>query len=383
MASVTDRYRCWAEVDLNALCDNLTQIRDLAGPDRKVLAVVKADAYGHGLRQIAAVLMQSGTDLFGVASLTEARAIRAVGKGWPILMLGACLPFEVDLAVRDGVMPTLSSVEEAQAFSASAVQQKKPCLVHLKVDTGMGRLGASPTKTLALFDEVSRLPGLTIKGLYMHYSSAEDDPEFTAAQRRVFAGILDKLASREVHFEWLHASSSGGLLLEPQEPCNTVRAGLLVYGIVPDGKRLAASSIRSRFHPALSWKCRVSLVREVPAGTPISYGHTFVTRKRTRLAVLTAGYGDGYFRSGSNRARVLIGGCRCPVLGRVTMDQTVVDISDVPRVQPADEAVLIGEQGADRITANELAAWCGTIPWEVLTNITYRVPRIYRGSCAA
>ncbi|MHC1764285.1 MAG: alanine racemase [Verrucomicrobiia bacterium] len=383
MANVTDRYRCWAEVDLNALCENLTLIRNLAGPERKILTVVKADAYGHGLRQIAAVLMQSGTDLFGVANLAEARAIRAVGKGWPILMLGACLPFEVDSAVRDGVMPTLSSIEEAEAFSAAAVHQKKKCLVHLKVDTGMGRLGASPKQALALFDQVARLPGLTINGLYTHYSSAEDDPEFSAAQRSVFAGIAETLASQNVRLEWLHASSSGGLLLEPHEPCDTVRAGLLVYGVVPDGPRLSACPLRSRFHPALSWKCRVSLVREVPAGTPISYGHTFVTRKRTRIAILTAGYGDGYFRSGSNRAQVLIGGRRCPVLGRVTMDQTVVDVSELSGVQPADEAVLIGAQGADRITANELAAWCGTISWEVLTNITYRVPRVYRGSHAA
>lgn len=363
--------------------ENLTLIRNLAGPDRKILTVVKADAYGHGLRQIAAVLMQSGTDLFGVANLAEARAIRAVGKGWPILMLGACLPSEVDQAVRDGVMPTLSSVEEAQAFSASAVRQKKECGVHIKVDTGMGRLGAAPKKAIDLFNRTGQLPGLSAKGLYMHYSSAEDDPGFTATQRQAFAEIARTLAARRKPVEWLHASSSGGLLLEPQEPCNTVRAGLLVYGVVPEGKRLAACSLRTRFQPALSWKCRVSLIREVPAGTPISYGHTFVTRKRTRIAVITAGYGDGYFRSGSNRAQVLIGGRRCPVLGRVTMDQTIVDVSGLHLVQPGDEVVLIGAQGHDRITANELAAWCGTIPWEVLTNITYRVPRIYRGSQAA
>jgi alanine racemase len=183
-------------------------------------------------------------------------------------------------------------------------------------------------------------------------------------------------------WHWLHASNSGGLLLEPRAPCNVIRAGLLVFGVVPAGKRLVSPPACRQFRPALSWKCRVSLVKEVPAGTPISYGHTFVTTTTTRIAILTAGYGDGYFRAASNRARVLIGGQRCPVLGRVTMDQIVVDVS-VPQVQPGDEAVLIGRQGDGQVTTNELAAWCDTIAWEVLTNITYRVPRIYRGGQAS
>jgi alanine racemase len=165
---VKECYRCWAEVDLNALRENLAQVRCLAGPDRKVLTVVKADAYGHGLREIAAVLMQSGTDIFGVANLAEARAIRSVGRGWPILMLGACLAAEAELAVREGVMVTLSTLEEARVFSAIATRQRKVAVVHLKIDTGMGRLGVAPDQAAALLEKVEKLPGLAVKGLYTH-----------------------------------------------------------------------------------------------------------------------------------------------------------------------------------------------------------------------
>ena len=197
-----------------------------------------------------------------------------------------------------------------------------------------------------------------------------------------FADVLEVMAKRRSGLDWLHASNSAGLLLGQPTPCNLVRTGLLVYGIVPPGPRLV-ESFAAGFRPALSWKCRVSLVRQLPAGTPISYGQSFVTPRAMCVAIVTAGYGDGFFRAASNRAQVLIGGQRCAVLGRVTMDQTVVDVSGVGAVQPGDEVVLIGEQGQERITASHLAQWCDTIPWEILTNITYRVPRIYRGCEAA
>jgi alanine racemase len=380
---VTACYRCWAEVDLHALRQNLGQIRALAGPGRNILTVVKADAYGHGLRQTAALLMQSGTDIFGVANLAEARAIRAVGQGWPILMLGACLPEEVEVAVREGVMPTLSTLEEARLFSAAAAGHGKVVSAHLKVDTGMGRLGAPVSEAVALLDEVEKLPALVISGLYTHYSSAEEDAAFTRRQKKVFAALVDTFASQGKKFRWLHASNSGALLLDPDDFCNTVRPGLLVYGIVPAGRRRVRAGMTSRFQPALAWKCRVSLVKEVPAGTPISYGRAFVSQRTMRVATVTAGYGDGFFRAASNRASVLVSGRRCPVLGRVTMDQMVVDVSGVAEVSTGDEVVLMGRQSGEQITAGELADWCRTVPWEILTNITYRVPRIYRGEHAA
>jgi alanine racemase len=376
-------HRCWAEVDLRALRENLAWIRHRVGPRVRIISVVKADAYGHGLKQIAALLMQSGTDVFGVANLTEAQAIRSVGKGWPILMLGATLPAEVESTVREEVMPTLSTLEEARLFSAVAIKLRKRVRLHLKIDTGMGRLGATPKQAGQLLGETKRLPGLEICGIYTHFSSVEDDPVFSRQQRQQFGRLLQRLRKHGCKFEFVHANNSGALLLEQASILNAVRPGLLVYGVTPPGTRPITSSLKGHLLPALSWKCRVGLIKNAPKGATLSYGQSFIAPRPMRIATLTAGYGDGYLRSGSQRANVLIAGQRCPVLGRITMDQMLVDISALPSTTIGDEVVLIGRQGSQSITANDLAKWCGTVPWEVLTNITYRVPRVYLGGSAA
>jgi len=347
------------------------------------MTVVKADAYGHGLKQIAALLMQSGTDIFGVANLAEAHVIRNVGKGWPILMLGACLPDEVERAVQDNVMPTISMPAEAELFSKVATKLNATVRAHIKVDTGMGRLGVAPAQASKLIRRVQGLASLKVEGIYTHYASSEDDAAYSRVQRERFQELLARLADDGIRIPLVHANNSGALLHEPDTMFHLVRPGLLVYGVLPPGQRRMASTLHSHLRPALSLKCRVSLVKEIPRGTSLSYGRAFVARRRMRVATLTAGYGDGYLRAASNRAQVLVGGKRCSVLGRVTMDQMMVDVSRVPTVRPGDEAVLIGRQGGDEITAGELAAWCATVPWEVLTAISYRVPRIYRGSQAA
>ena len=375
------QYRCWAEVDLDALRENLAWIRHRVGPQVKIMTVVKADAYGHGLKQIATMLMQSGTDVFGVANLTEAQAIRSVGKGWPILMLGACLPFEVDTAVREDVMVTISTREEAEQFSAAAAKLGKTAGLHIKIDTGMGRLGVAPKDAAALWREAAQLPNVSLRGLYTHFASAEDDPVFSRSQKRQFARLLETLPHASL--DYVHANNSAALLFEEGTHYNTVRPGLLVYGVLPSGSRRLLSQLQHQVRPALSWKCRVSLVKEIRRGKPLSYGRSFIAPRTMRVATLTAGYGDGFLRAGSNRARVLIGGQVCRVLGRITMDQTLVDVSRVPGVRSGDEAVFIGRQGEREITVNQLAEWCRTVPWEVLTAITARVPRVYRGSHAA
>jgi alanine racemase len=376
-------YRCWAEVDLDALRSNLAWLRHRVGPAAKIMTVVKADAYGHGLKQIAALLMQSGTDIFGVANLTEARHVRGVGRGWPVLMLGSCLPHEVEPAVKDGIMPAISSLEEARRFSAAAASLGRTVEVHVKIDTGMGRLGVLPGEALALVKKIRALKGIEVAGVMTHFAASEDDVKFTAAQRARFQAVLTALEGAGVVVPYVHAANSGALLLEPDALFNLVRPGLLVYGVIPPGTRKVSSSLKANLQPALHWKSRISVVREVPKGTPISYGHTFITPRRMRVAVITSGYGDGYLRAASSRASVLVGGRRCAVLGRVTMDQTVVDVSALPRVRTGDEVVLVGRQGKAEISATELAHWCGTIPWEILTNITYRVPRIYKGGHAS
>ncbi len=376
-------FRCWAEVDLNALRENLVWIRNQVGPDIKIMTVVKADAYGHGLKQIATLLMQSGTDVFGVANLAEAAHIHAVGRGWPVLMLGACLPDEIPLAVRDEVMPTISTIEEAGHFSREAVQQNKTVRLHLKVDTGMGRLGVEAADALPLIRAIRALPGLQLHGIYTHYSSVEDDPDYSQRQAAQFIELVRAARAEGIEIPLVHANSSGGLLLEPETLFNLIRPGLVVYGVVPPGDRPVHAELARHVRAALSFKCRVSLVKDIPAGKALSYGHTFIAPNPMRVATLTAGYGDGYMRAGSNRSFVLIRGQRCQILGRITMDQMIADVSHVPEVIDGDEVVLIGRQLGAEITATELARWMGTIPWEVLTNITYRVPRLYLGGHAS
>lgn len=349
----------------------------------KIMTVVKADAYGHGLKQIAGLLMQSGTDVFGVANLVEARTIRTVGEGWPVLMLGACLPEEVNQAVKDQVMVTVSSFAEAEAFSAAAVKLKKTARLHLKVDTGMGRLGCSADQAEGLLDRVDELPGVEMAGLYTHFASVEDEFYYTQRQRTLFAKLLTALSAKGRTFEYLHANNSAAILLEEAGPYNTVRPGLLVYGVFPSGRRKIEPAVTKGIQPVLTLKCRVTLIKEVPKGSRLSYGGIYTTTRTTKVATISAGYGDGYLRAGSERANVLIHGERCQVLGRITMDQMLVDVTKLTEVQVGEEVVLIGRQGELELTATEVAQWAETIPWEVLTAITYRVPRVYLGTQAA
>ena len=383
ISRVSFSHRCWAEIDLDALRGNVAWLRHRLGPGTSLMTVVKADAYGHGLRQIATLLMQSGTDIFGVANLNEARDIRAVGRGWPILMLGACLPDETERAIKDNVMPTLSTIDEARRFARTAKKLKRTVSAHVKVDTGMGRLGAQPEDAPAMLDAIARLPNLNVVGLYSHFASAESNAAFSRRQRSRFKKLLKTLTAAGHTFSQIHFNNSAGLLHEPDSLYNLARPGLLVYGVLPHGRRRAPATLKRNLRPALSWKCRVSLVKEITTGTPLSYGGTFTAPRRMRVATLTAGYGDGYLCSAAGQAKVLIGGKSCPVLGRITMDQMLADVSRVKTAKPGDEAVLIGRQGKAKITAHQLADWAGTIPLEVLTAITYRVPRVYRGGQAA
>ncbi|MEE2714529.1 MAG: alanine racemase [Verrucomicrobiota bacterium] len=373
-------HRCWAEIDLIALRNNLAWLRHRIGSENQILTVVKADAYGHGLKQIAAFLMQSGTNIFGVANINEAQDIRAVGRGWPILMLGACLPDEIEHAIKDKVMPTISSQAEAIKFSRIAKKMNKNVRAHLKIDTGMGRLGCSPDKAGELAGLIKHLPNLSLEGIYTHYASAEDKITFSSRQRTIFAKTLKSIDHK---FEFTHANNSAALLHEPKSIYNLARPGLLVYGVMPPGKRTPPELIRKHLQPALSWKCRVTFVKNITKGTPLSYGQKYVSRKKMRVATLSAGYGDGYLASTSGQAKVIIGGKLCSILGRITMDQMLADVSRLPSIKTGDEAILIGPQHNQCITANQVAQWAGTVPWETLAAITHRVPRLYRGTQAA
>jgi len=373
-------HRCWVEVDLNALRLNVAALRARIGPQAKLMAVVKADAYGHGLSPVASVLMQSGVDAFAVANLAEALVLRHVGgTGWPVLLLGSTLPFEVPKVVEQNLTPTLSSLEEARWFNQEAQQQGKKLNVHVEVDTGMGRVGFWHRQAPALIRQIAGLPHLRIEGIYTHFPSADENLAVTRRELRGFLRVVETLRDTGVRIPVKHAANSAAILNVPEAMLDMVRPGLLLYGLCPTGCHAA------EFHPTLAFKARAAFVKIVPKGRSISYGQTFIAKQRMRVATVAAGYGDGFLRPLSNRAEVLIQGQRCRVIGRVTMDQVMVDVTRLSEVNSGEEVVFIGRQGEQEITASEVAEWAGTISWEVLCGITKsaRVPRIYHGASAA
>lgn len=371
-------HRCWAEIDLAALERNLRLIRASLPAHIRYVAVVKADAYGHGLHQVAARLMHAGADLFAVANVSEALALRELGPGWPILLLSPLLPEEDVCLAEYDLAATVSSAEEVARFEAVARASGRPVAVHLKIDTGMGRLGVWHEAAPALCARILAASHLRLAGIFTHFASPDDDPAFTAGQRQRFLTALARCDGVNPAEIFVHADNSSGLESMPgASPFNAVRVGLLQFGILPHPNSMLA---QVHTEPVFSFHTRVGLVKQLPRDTGISYGRTHILRRDSTVAILCAGYGDGIPRAASNRAQALIHGHRCPVLGRVTMDQTVVDVTDVPGVKCGDEAVLVGRQGGTEITIAEFSRHADTIPWETLCSVTKRVPRLYRTS---
>ena len=368
--------RCWAEIDLAALERNLRRIRAALPPHMRYVAVVKADAYGHGIHHAAARLMHAGADLFAVANVAEAAALRELGPGWPILVLSPLLPAE-DAALADGdVAATVSSREEVERFARVAREAGRSIPIHLKIDTGMGRAGVWHEQAPELVGEIVSHPELRLAGVCTHFASPDDDAQFTTEQRRRFLAALARCPTLDPGQLFVHADNSAGIETLPGlSPFNAVRVGLLQFGILPHPQSLLA---QVRTEPVFSFFTRVGLVKRLPQGTTVSYGRTHTLRRDSTVAVLCAGYADGLPRAASNRAHVLIHGVRCPVVGRVTMDQTVVDVTDAPPVACGDEAVLVGRQLGTEITLSEFSRAADSIPWETLTSVTKRVPRVYK-----
>ena len=369
--------RCWAEIDLAALERNLKLIRASLPPHIKYVAVVKADAYGHGLHHTAARLMHAGADLFAVANIGEAAALRELSNDWPILLLSPVLPDEDHYLADYDLAATVSSAAEVARFDAVGRAAGKPVAVHLKIDTGMGRMGVWHPQARELYAQIRAATGVRLAGVFTHFASADEDPAFTEEQRRIFLATLAAFPGFDASQLFVHADNSAGLETTPGGSVfNAVRVGLLQFGILPHPHSLLA---RVHTEPVFSFHTRIGLIKKLPGGTGISYGRTHRLNGERTVALLTAGYGDGLARACSNRGHVLINGHRCPILGRVCMDQTVVDITDAPgAVQCGDPVVLVGRQGAGEISITEFAAWADTIPWETLTSVTKRVPRLYK-----
>ena len=367
--------RSWVEVDLAAIRRNLTALASIAGPAVKIMAVVKANAYGHGAREVVGALA-GRVAMFGVANLTEAEAISDpahdsahVGRT-PICLLSGTLPGEHAAIVQRGFIPFVSSFDEAAQYAAHAAGAR--VRIHLAVDTGMGRLGVWEQDAVEIARRIMALPGIEITGIASHLPVADEDAAFTTAQLARFHSLVAQLRGIGLRDAVVHVENSAGLLAFPNLAGALARPGLALYGESP------LPEFQSKLEHALTWKTRVLLVRDFGKGRGVSYGRTFITPGPMRVATLATGYADGYPRQVSGRgAAVLIGGKRCALLGRVTMDQIMVDATGVATA-PGDEAVLLGSQGGETIPVREIAALAGTIAWDIFTGIGPRVARLHR-----
>lgn len=368
--------RAWVEIDLPAIDRNVGRIKQSLPHHVRYVAVVKANAYGHGMPEVATRLLQAGVDCFAVANVAEAAVLREIGHDADILLLSPTLPGELPRALALGLDVTLNSLAEAQALAALAAATGQTAKVHVKVDTGMGRSGVWHAEAAELFAFVQSVQTFAWRGVYTHFSDADTDAGYTADQRKIFLGLLELIPTSVRAGLLIHADNSAGLeSFSASAPFNAVRVGLMQYGLPPSAGSFLASL---RPEPVLSFHARVVLVKDLPAGTAVSYNRTKTLTRPTRVAIVAVGYGDGVPTAASNRGQFLVRGMRCPILGRVTMDQTIVDVTDVPAVAVGDIATILGAQGADRITVAEFCAWADCIPWEALCTLTQRVQRVYR-----
>ncbi|HEY4484961.1 MAG TPA: alanine racemase [Nitrospiria bacterium] len=372
---MTYRHPTVAEIDLEAFRRNLRLVKDQIGPGRGVLAVVKANAYGHGMIPIAHAALAEGAEGLGVAFVEEGIELRRAGVTSMILVMAGFMPEEAGALVEHGLTPVVSDAGQIEALQRISGKTDRPIRVHLKIDTGMGRLGLLENEVPAFMAKAREARGIEIHGLMSHFADDNlSDRRLAESQVEQFERIQGSIEAKGVKPSKFHMANSAGILGVPGSWFNLVRPGIMLYGYPPRGGDAPARSMT----PVMTFKTRITHLRRVPAGTTVSYGRTHTTGRESLIAVLPVGYADGYSRAWSNRGRVLIGGRRVPVVGRVCMDMTMVDVTDIPKVREGGEAVLIGAQGAESIQADELALELGTIPYEILCAVGSRVPRVYR-----
>ena len=369
-----NQWLTWAEIDLDAIAHNVRQLKRHIGERVKLTAVVKANAYGHGAVPVARTALENGAERLAVNRVVEGIELRRAGIAAPILILGYSPPWEAEAIVRHDLTPTITEREVALALARVAASQGKTVPVHVKVDTGMGRFGLLPKEVVDFAKGLADFPNLRLEGLYTHFATADEaDKSHTRRQFGAFLDVLKRLEEAGIEVPIRHAANSAATLDLPETHLDMVRCGIAIYGLYPSAE--VSHSIPLK--PAMSLKSRVARLRTLPAGSCISYGCTYVTSSPTRVALVPVGYGDGYHRLLSNRGQVLIRGRRAPILGRVCMDQFVVDVSDIPGVRLNDEVVVFGRQGEEEISAEEVAAWAQTINYEVVTALMPRVTRVY------
>ncbi|HKY84075.1 MAG TPA: alanine racemase [Anaerolineales bacterium] len=365
------RHSTWLEIDLEAIRHNTSRLRDECGTE--VMAVVKAGAYGHGGAMAARAALRGGAAWLGAARVEEGLELRRQGIVAPLLILGFTPPERLAEALEARLSLTVWRIDHLEAASAAASASGRTAAVHLKVDTGMNRIGAPPAEALALASRIRHLPALVGQGVYTHFARADEtDRTPTQKQQATFSEVVHSLDAAGLRPEWIHAANTAGALAYPEARWDLVRSGVGIYGMHPS----PAVPLPEGFEPALQWKSTLTEVKTVAAGSGVSYGHAYVTRRDERIGTVAVGYADGFRRVDGNF--VLVGGKRVPIVGRVCMDQCLVQLDAAPEARPGDEVVLLGAQGDERIGAEEVARRWGTINYEVTCGITERVARVYR-----
>jgi alanine racemase len=375
---VTAQQRAWVEIDLNALRHNVQQLTAHLAPGAMLIAVVKADAYGHGAVRVAETLVTLGVQRLAIATTQEGIALRHAGIRVPILVLGAIYtPAELEAIAHHHLEPTLCTPQQAALFADTLTRLGKTLPVHLNLDTGMSRLGTRWPDALSLAQAVQASPPLYLASVYSHFATADDpDPQFMETQRDRFEAALAALRTQGINPPMVHLANSAGTLCDRALHYDGVRVGLSLYGLYPAPHLRPTVPLR----PVMAVKARVTQVKAIPPQTGVSYGHRYVSDRPLRLAVVSIGYADGVPRLLTHKMQVLIRGQLVPQIGSITMDQLMVDVTALPEVEPGDCVTLLGQDGTEQITADDWAHAIGTISWEILCGFKPRLPRIYRDS---
>ncbi|NLU53117.1 MAG: alanine racemase [Clostridiaceae bacterium] len=369
--------RAWAEIDLDNIAHNVREIRKLVGKRTEIMAVVKADAYGHGVLETVTTIIENGATRLAVSMIDEAIQLRKIGIDVPILVLSHTEPLRADELIQYNITQTVFSHEMAKILSDAALKHKTKARVHIKIDTGMSRVGFLPGYS-AVKDvvEINKLPGIIVEGIFTHFATADErDRSYTLKQMELFETIINELNRIGILIPIKHVSNSAAIMQYPEFTLDLVRPGIILYGIYPSNE-VDRSVIELK--PAMTLKARITMVKQVEKGTAVSYGRKFVAERPTRIATIPVGYADGYLRLLTGKSHVLVNGQPAPVVGSICMDQCMIDVTGISGdISIGDEVVLLGKQGDSEITAEHIAGLIGTIPYEIVCLIGKRIPRVY------
>lgn len=368
--------RTWAEVDLDAIAHNIKEIRKITNPHAKIMAVVKADAYGHGFLEVTKTLLENGADRLAVAVLQEGKQLRSRGVTVPILILGASGEETVEDLINFDITPSVFTYEFAKALSYEAERKEKVTKIHIKIDTGMSRIGfLAGENNEEIVDEIikiSKLPYIEIEGIFSHFATSDEyDKSYTLLQYERFTDVCNRLEEKGLHIPIKHICNSAGIMMYPEMHLDMVRPGVILYGMYPSDE---VDKSRLDLIPAMTLKSTITHIKEVEPGRGVSYGKEYITDKKTKIATVPIGYADGYLRKLAKHGKMIVNGVKVPIIGRICMDQCMIDVTNVHNIDKGDEVIIFGREG---VTVDDLAEWLETINYEVSCVIGKRIPRIY------